>query len=214
MRYAEPMKDRRPGLLDSVVTVLQFFLGYADLLVVWSILALWEAFGGKPLALEIKWSIYLGVFVATSFRNWRTQLLKARTAEAALAREKHESTQARTFLNNAEVLLERYGHGGTLSEKYLIPCLDKWIQVSGTFEGAAESLVGDATFISLFLKTGRRIQLRFPGNCSHPLSILREGQQITAACQIRHGYGAGIFVLDNCELIRTERSRLTLALVS
>ena len=214
LRYAEPMKDRCFGLFDFIVTALQFLVSYTDLLVVWSGLLLLEAFAGQPLSVEIKWSSYLGAFVATSFWNWRKQLLRARAAEAGLAAEKQKLTPARTFVQNAEVLLERYGQTGTLSEKLLIPYLDKWIQVSGSFEGAAHSLVGDATFISLILKNSRRIQLRFPGDSSYPLRLLREGQQITALCQIRHGYGAGVFHLDNCELIRTEPSRPALARVS
>jgi hypothetical protein len=208
------MKDRCYGLLDFVIAALQFLVGYTDLLVVWSGLLVWEAFAGKPLSLEIKWSCYVGAFVATSFWNWRQQLRRARAAEAALAAEKKKLTPARTFVQCPEVLLERYGQTGTLSERLLVPHLDKWIQISGSYEGAADSLVGDAAFTSLLLENGRRIQLRFPGDRSYPLRLLRVGQQITAVCQIQHGYGAGIFVLDNCELIRVEPSRPALARVS
>jgi hypothetical protein len=63
-------------------------------------------------------------------------------------------------VENADALLERYGQTGILAEK-LLP-LGKWIQVSGRFEGAADSLIGDAMFASLILENGRRIQLRFP----------------------------------------------------
>ena len=205
------MKDRCFGLLDFAITGLQFLFSYTDLLVVWSGLLLWEGFAGKPLSVEIKWSSYVAAFVATSFWNWRKQLLRARDAETALASEQRKSTAARKFVRNPEVLLDRYGQTGTPSEKLLVPYLDKWIQVSGSFEGAADSLVGDATFISLILANGRRIQLRFPGDRSCPLRPLREGQQITAVCEIQHGHGAGIFVLDNCELIRVEPSRPALA---
>jgi hypothetical protein len=208
------MKDRCLGLLDFVVTALQFLVSYTDLLIVWSCLLLWEAFAGKPLSFEIKRSSYLGAFIAISFWNWRKQLLRARAAEAALAAGKKKLTPARAFVQNPEALLERYGRTGTLSERLLIPYLDKWIQISGSFEGAADSLVGDATFISLILQNGRRIQLRFPGDRGCPVRLLRAGQQITAGCQIQHGYGAGIFVLDNCELIRTEACRPALARVS
>jgi hypothetical protein len=208
------MKDRCFGLLDFVVTTLQFLACYTDLLVVWSGLLLWEALAGKPLSLEIKWSCYLGAFAAASFRNWRKQLLRARAAEAALAAEKEKPTPARTFLQSPEGLLERYGQTGNLSERLLIPHLDKWIQISGSYEGAADSLVGDAAFISLILENGRRIQLRFPGDRRDPLRLLRVGQQITAVCQIQHGYGTGIFVLDNCERIRAEPSQPALARVS
>jgi hypothetical protein len=208
------MKDWRFTLPVFLVTLLQFFLNYTDLLVVWSGLVLWEAFTRKPLPFEIKWSLYSGAFVATSFWNWRKQLLRAASAETALAAEKKKSRPVRIFAEDTEALLERYGHTGTLAEKLLTPYLDKWIPVSGSFEGATDSLAGDATFISLILENGRRIQLRFPGDRGHALRLLREGQQVTAACQIQHGYGTGIFVLDNCELIRSEPFRPTLALVS
>ena len=208
------MKDWRFTLPLFLVTVLQFLLNYTDLLVVWSGLALWEAFTRKPLPVEIKWSLYSGAFVAASFSNWRKQLLRARTAEAALTAEKRKSSPVRIFVEDAESLLDRYGHTGTPSEKLLTPNLEKWIQVSGSFEGAADSLAGDAKFISLILENGRRIQLRFPGDRGHALRLLREGREITVACQILHGYGTGVFVLDNCELIRTEPLRPALARVS
>jgi hypothetical protein len=181
---------------------------------VWGGLQLWESFAGKPLSVEIKWPSYLGAFLAISFWNWRKQLLRARAAEAELAAGKKRSAPERTFVQNPEVLLERYGQSGTLSERLLVPHLDKWIQVSGRFEGAADSLVGDATFISLVLENGRRIQLRFPGDLSDSVRLLQVGQQTTAICQVQHGYGAGIFVLDNCTLIRTEPSRRALARAS
>jgi hypothetical protein len=207
------MKGWRFGMLDFVVTVLRFLAGYAGLLIVWGGLFLWESFTeSRPN--ETKWSLYLAAFVATSFWNWRAQLRRARAAEAALAAEKKQSSPARTFIENADVLLERYGHTGMLAEKRLGPYLDKWLRVSGTFEGSADSLVGDATFISLILENGRRIQLRFSGDHCHSLRDLRKGQQITAACQIRHGYGAGVFLLDNCEIIHKEPSRSALARVS
>ncbi len=208
------MKDWRFTLPSFLVTVLQFFLNYTDLLVIWSGLVLWEAFTRRPLPSEIKWSLYSGALVAISFWNWRKQLLRARATEAALAAEKRKSRPVRIFVEDTEALLERHGHTGTLAEKLLTPCLDKWIQVSGSFEGATNSLAGDATFISLILENGRRIQLRFPGDRGRALRLLREGRQVTAACQIQHGYGTGVFVLDNCELIHTELRRPTLALVS
>jgi hypothetical protein len=208
------MRDRCFGLLDFVVTAFQFLVSYTDLLFVWAGLLFWEALAGKPLSAETKWSSCLGAFVAISFWNWRRQLLRARAAEAAVAGTEKKFTPVRTFVQNPEVLLERYGQTGALSERLLIPDLDKWIQVSGSFEGAADSLVGDAMFVSLILENNRRIQLRFPGDRSSPLRLLRVGQRITALCQIQHGYGAGIFVLDNCELVRAEPSRPVLARVS
>jgi hypothetical protein len=213
------MKDWRSNLpvflvtvLLFLVTVLRFLLTYTSLLIVWSGVLLWEAFTKKALPVEIKWSLYFGAFASTSFWSWRKEFLRAHAAESALAAEKKKSSPKRVFVENADALLERYGHTGTLAEK-LLP-LGKWIQVSGSFEGAADSLVGDATFLSLILENGRRIQLRFPGDPGDSLRLLREGQQITAACQIQHGYGAGVYILDNCELIRAEPFRSALARAS
>ena len=206
------MKDWLASALISLLTVLQFSLSYTDLVAVWAGIFLWEALTKQKLTIVIKWSLYFGAFAAASFRNWRKELLRARAAEAALAAEKSKSSPARIFVENADALLERYGQTGTLAEK-LLP-LGKWIRVSGRFEGAADSLVGNATFVSLILENGRRIQLCFPGDPGDSLRLLREGQQITAACQIQHGYGAGVYILDNCELIRAEPFRSALARAS
>lgn len=216
LRYSEPMKDWRfalpvflPTVLLFLVTVLRFLLTYTNLLTVWCGILLWEAFTRQKLPIEIKWSLYFGAFAVVSFWNWRKEFFRACDAEAALKAEKSKPSPARIFVENTDALLERYGQSGALAEK-LLP-LGNWLQVSGSFEGAADSLVGDATFVSIILESGRRVQLRFPNNASDSLRLLRKGQQITAVCQIQHGHGLGVFILDNCELIAAKPLRPSLA---
>ena len=80
------------------------------------------------------------------------------------------------------------------------------------FEGIADALTGDAVHLSMTVGRGRRVALQFPNNCRERLNTLRNGQKITALCQIRHGYGD--FTLENCELTQVEPLRLTLARAS
>jgi hypothetical protein len=198
---------------DFLISALEFALGFTNLLGVWLGIRIWEASAGNPLPVDIRWSLYFGAFAGTSFWNWRKERLRARAGAASLAR-KVAPAPVRKLVPNAESLLQRYGHTGTSAERLLIPYLDRWIRISGTFEGSAESLIGDATFLSLLLEDGRRIQLRFPGGDRNALRLLRKGQTIAAACQVRHGYGAGVFVLDNCELTRAEPVQPVLRYVS
>jgi hypothetical protein len=199
--------------MDLLTSVLQFATGFTILPALWIGIRVWEAIAGNALPVDIKWSLYFGAFVGTAFWNWRKEHLRARAAEDLLA-EKGTPAPVRTYVPNAASLLQRHGQTGTAAERLIVPYLDQWLRVSGTFEGAAESLLGDATFLSLLLENGRRIQLRFPGADRNALRLLRNGQTIAAACQIRHGYGAGAFVLDNCELTSAEPIQTVLRHVS
>jgi hypothetical protein len=74
-----------------------------------------------------------------------------------------------------------------LAERLLIPNLDKWIAVSGRFEGIAEPLPGDAVHLSLVRESGRRIHLRFSiesragsGSCNPDRDSLRYAGSGTA----------------------------------
>ncbi len=208
------MKDPRFTLPPVLLTLFEFLLKYRDLLSVWAGILVWEALTKRPLTVEVKWSLYFGAFAAASFFNWRKAESRALAAEAALEAETRKSNPVRIFAENPEGLLERYADTGTLAEKLLVPYLDKWTRISGSFEGAADSLLGDAVFISLILESGRRVQLRFPPGQRDRLRVLREGQRLTAVCQIRHGHGAGVFTLENCELIEVESFRPALARAS
>jgi hypothetical protein len=198
------MKDLRFTVPLFLLTMLQFLLEHTELLYLWIGIAVWEACTRTAVPAEMKWRLYVGAFIGASFWNWRSAVLRARAVEDALAAEKKKSNPVRIFVEDSEALIDRYGHTGTLAEKLLTPYLDKWIRVSGAFEGTTDALVGDTIYVSLILENGRRIHLRFPTQARDRLRLLREGRQLTAACQIRHGYGAGVFALENCQLIRVE----------
>lgn len=195
------MKDRLLLLAD----VVPFALSYFNLVLVWSGIGLWEMFTGKRIGTGVDRTLYFAGFAVLSFLNYRKTLRRARAAEALVAEGAAKASPQREFVKDADSLLQRYGRGGTASE--LVPELDKWIRVSGIFEGAAESLTRDATFVSVLLESGRRISLRFDGTDRGELRLLREGQRLSAACQVRQGYGEGTYVLDHCELLRSERSQ-------
>jgi len=192
----------------SLVSMLEFVLKCTDVPAVWRGVLVWEAVTRKPLPAEVKRALYFGAFASASFSVWRKERLRAGTAEAALAAEKKNPTPARVFAGSPAGLLDRNIEPGMRAEKLLVPYLNRWIWVSGRFEGTADSLAGDAVFVSLILDDGRRRQLCFSAGHRDGLRRLREGQQVTAMCQIRHGYGAGVFPLENCEPMSEPYARL------
>jgi hypothetical protein len=215
LKVSEPMKDYLHFSVPSfLIITFQFLLMYTDLLLVWCGVLLWEALTKTPLPVERKWPLYFGAFVVASFFNWRKEVLRARTAEATLATERKRRSPVRLFAEHSESLLERYAHRGVLAEKLLAPYLNKWIRVSGRFEGAADSLLGDAIFMSVIRENGQRIQLCFSTERRDRLRLLQEGEQIVAVCQIHHGYGAGVFTLENCEFASAQPFRPAFARVS
>ena len=208
------MKDLRFTVPLFLLTVLQFLLQHTELLWMGIGIVVWEAYTRTSVPAEMKWRLYGCAFIGASFSNWRRAVLRGQAAEEVLAAEKKKSNPVRIFVEDSEALIDRYGHTGTLAEKLLAPDLDKWIRVSGAFEGTADALVGDTIYLSLILENGRRVHLRFPIEARRRLRLLQEGQQLMTACQIRHGYGAGVFALENCELMRVEPLRPLLARAS
>jgi hypothetical protein len=200
---------------NSLAVIIRFLLEHAGELGIAaaSIVAL-VASAKVPLSAETEWRLCVSALAAVAFGSWYKQVRRADTAEAALEAERSKPKTERIFVEEPQALLDRIHHTGMLAEKLLIPQLDTWISVSGRFEGVAESLLGDAIHLSLILDTGRRIPIEFAVRSRNRLELLREGQRITAICQIRHGHGAGVFELRNSELIRVERPRQVLARAS
>ena len=155
MRYAYPMW-RWP------LTIIDFLVGYADLFFFWVGIWAWEASTKTPLPMSTKLGIYAGAFLWISFWNWQREKRRADAAEAALAAKKNEAPAPRVFVEDPAALLDRSEAGGMLAERLLIPNLDRWIAVSGKFEGIAESLPGDAIHLSLMRAGGRRVSLAVP----------------------------------------------------
>jgi hypothetical protein len=188
---------------------VRFLLGYAGLLPALIICCLWTT---APL--NARWGAFAGLFILTSLSNWLKESRRADAAEEALAAEREKKPLPRVFVDEPQVLLSRYQQRGMHAEKLLVPQLDKWIEVRGRFEGIANSLSGDAIHLSMTLKGHCRVALQFASESRDRLQSLRAGQEITALCQIMHGYGAGVFTLENSELTHAEPLRLTLARAS
>lgn len=148
-----------------------------------------------------EWIVMGVIFYSSCFAAWEKQRRRAEAAEAANA-----PPEKSVFLKEPQAVLDLYGQTGYDAESRLLPYLDKWITVSGKFAGITESLVQDSMHLSLTLPSGRMVNLRFAADRPE-LRILREGQRITANCQIRHGYGLGVFALENAELVRVEPLR-------
>jgi hypothetical protein len=199
---------------DAILTRVEFLLGYIGFLAVGAIILIWDALARTPFPSEMKWGLLAYFFIGDSYSVWRREHDRADAAEATLAAELAKPKKERVFAEEPQALLEHYGHSGMLAQKLITPYLDKWITVSGRFEVAADSLLRDAILLSLTLESGRRIHLQFAVESRDRLEVLREGQQVTAVCQVQYGVGLGVYVLENCELIRVERLRPTLARAS
>ena len=208
------MKNLRFTVPLFLLEALQFLLQHTNLVWVWIGIVAWEASTGAAIPRDVKWGLYGGAFVVSSFWSWRKAVLRACKAESALAASKKNSSPVRRFVEDSEAVLDRHGHSGMFAEKRMAEYFGQWISVSGAFEGTVDGIVDDAIYLSLTRENGRRLQLLFPAEAREQLRLLREGQQLIAACQIRHGYGAGVFTLENCELVRVEPLRSPLSLAS
>jgi hypothetical protein len=119
----------------------------------------------------------------------------------------------RVFVEDSEAVLQLARLTGFESIGPFNPYREKWMWITGEFEGAAESLQHDAIHASVLLEDGRRLNLRFPMASRERLAQLKAGRRITAIGQIPL-YGPA-FRPENCELVRAEPlrpvPRLTLA---
>jgi len=164
-----------------------------------AVLGGWQFFTKTPLTDRTAWTV-VGLWVAldlvAAFRKgyWESQLAKA--GEAVPKQE------TRTFVDDSEAILELAKLRGLDAIRQFTPYLGKWMTISGTFEGIAESLSRDAIHLTLVLTDGRRVNLRFAPEHGEQLRELKAGQRITAICRIEHRGFA--FTPENCELIRVE----------
>jgi hypothetical protein len=173
----------------------------ADFLVLLVLLQLWQFLTNTPLNLRTALTV-AGLFVICSFFGAVRRIETRDSAQPAKA-------EKRKFVEDPEMVLELTKLTGYEAIRQLTPYLDKWIAISGRFEGIAESLQKDAIHLSLLLNDGRRINLRFAVEHGERLRALREGQRITAVGRIPC-YGL-VFSPENCELIRVEPLRLAFA---
>ena len=116
-----------------------------------------------------------------------------------------ETRARRVFVKDPAQVLDLAKIEGYEAIRRSTPYLDKWVTISGTFEGRAESLRRDSLYVSQILDDGRRVNLRFAGDKRAAIQCLQQGQRITANCQIQH-YDFALR-LENCELVDTEPLR-------
>lgn len=186
------MKRAKTIILDSLWQ-------NADLLVLVVLLQLWPFFTNTPLNLRTALTVAGLCVVFRLFGATR----RIETRDSAQPEEKRE------FVEDPEKVLELSKLTGYEAIRQLTQHLDKWITISGRFEGIAESLQKDAIHLSLLLNDGRRINLRFAVEHGERLRALREGQRITAVGRIP--CNGLVFSPEKCELIRVEPVRFACA---
>jgi hypothetical protein len=188
-------------MLYELLKALQFVLGYYPLAFLPLGIELWEDFVAKThLPPETKLSLYIGAFVVITFLNWREAIRRVESAERARPAEDAKAQEKRIFAPEPEVILANYGRFDRLGRAQLISYFDKWITVTGSFEGITHSLSGDGVHVSVVLESGRRVSMQFPNARRDSLQGLREGQEITVVCQILPSYEG--LSLGNAELVR------------
>jgi hypothetical protein len=188
------MKRAKTILLDSLRK-------NADLLVFVLVMQFWPFLTGTPVNVRTALAVG-GVWLVARFIG-AAQEIESRDGVAPKEKEKRE------FVDHPEAVLDIARLTGYEAIRRFAPYIGKWMTISGTYEGVAESLQKDAIHLSLLLKDGRRVILKY--GCEHgdQLRGLREGQRITAMGRIRYSYFT--FTLEDCELVRVERVRLAYA---
>jgi hypothetical protein len=199
-------------MLNWALRVLRFLGGYTEFVYVFAGTLVWESVTKTKLSDGALWSLYAGAFVWLSFWNWH----KA-TARAEAAEKKQPATQSprRVFVETPEAVIPLLTDRSSLNLRtftQMTPYIEKWIAVSGTVEGVADSLVDDGIHLSLIVGNGQRVNLRFPGAERSRLGNLLKGQYVTAIGQIPLFWSS--VALENAGLIRVGPFRATLARAS
>jgi len=88
----------------------------------------------------------------------------------------------------------------------VVTYLEKWIVITGTVEGAG------GTDLVIALQRGGRVSVHF--SAENQLSDVRNGQVLTAVCQIKPSFAQPWVSLETAELVRVPASRPVLARAS
>ena len=172
----------------------------ADLFVFVIVMQFWPFLTGAPLNYRT---------VCTVAGLWMVFRFFGATRETETNSAAPAEKEKREFVNDPDLVLELSKLTGYSAIRRMNPYRGKWMTISGTYEGMAESLQKDAIHVSLLLRDGRRINLRFTMEQGERLRGLSEGQRVMAICEIpRFGLG---FTPENCELVRVERLKLACA---
>jgi hypothetical protein len=203
MRRALGIRDLLLSAVETPVRFLQFLL---DLLrhwsTFWTVFVLIWMFGELkvPVSHWITGLLWGAAVVLVAFGAWREQFNRAEKAERAL-QDFRKQKPGRVFIEEPlERLLElRKEPSGLRLLNRLAPYIGKWVRLSGRAVAVAESLSADSFHLTVLLDNGDSVNLQFSNDAREQLRSLREGQRVTALCEIAT-YDLGRFEFRNCEL--------------
>jgi hypothetical protein len=161
------------------------------------VLGAWESLTRTPLSLRTALTL-AGLYGALRLLREMQNAFEEVEAETAAP----EQGKQRVFVDDPEAVLELAKLSGYEAIRRFTPYLGKWMTISGSYEGIAESFSRDCIHLTLVLNDGRRVNLKFGLVQGERLRELKEGQRISAICQIQH-VGL-IFTPENCEVVRAE----------
>jgi hypothetical protein len=181
--------------------MLEFLLGYSEMVVLWACIALWESHYHRQLPAETQWSLYAVAFIGISFWNWHKATARAEVAQVA-SLTVESKTPAWIFAEDSEALIAHVSDPKRLTQMQVISYLDKWIVISGTVEFGDGAPACDGSHVTLILDRGRRVNLRLADSEESRPRKVRPGDRVTAVCQIRPAYSHARVALENGEVIR------------
>jgi hypothetical protein len=185
-----------------LLRAVEFLSEYWVLLYWWIAIGAWEDSAKHRVSPEIVWSTFVVLFVMASFRNWQKATASAEVAEPAAKREK----PARTFAKEPEVLIAHLSDPKLLTRMQVVTYIEKWIVITGTVEWAG------VTDLVIALQRGGRVSVHF--SSENQLTDVRNGQVLTAVCQIKPSFVQPWVSLETAELVRVPASRPVLARAS
>src|SRR5579862_4287398 len=151
-----------------------------ELLVFIAVAAGWERITGAPFTVRTAVSLLGCRFILSLLWRLVLRLLKVYRDTIIEAAVSENDKRLRVFVEDPAAVLALAKHTGYDALRRFTPYLGKWLMISGSFDGIAESLQHDAIHLSLLLHDNRRINLRFAIEHRDQLLRLTDGQQITA----------------------------------
>lgn len=182
--------------MRTVSSFGHYLIDNCELLVVIAVLSAWQWLTGTTLSWRVGVTVVLFPQVPRVVEALRTRY---RDGVANVPKKRE-----RVFLRDPEAVLRLDQLSGLEYHKTIGPNIDKWITVTGMFEGSAESLLRDSLHLSLLREDGRRVNVQFAKEHAERIRELRPGQRITLVCQICLGNG---LALRNAELVSAEPLR-------
>jgi putative nucleic acid binding protein len=187
--------------MKRAIRPAQLVFGVLEGIAIGAVLGGWQLFTKTPLNMRTAFTL-AGTYGVLKLLHELQRGYEEVTAESVST----EKVEKRVFVDDPEVVLELAKLTGYEAIRRFTPYLGKWMTISGTFDGIAESLQRDSIHLSLLLSDGRRINLRFAMDYGERLREIKPGQRITVAGQIQQA-AYFILVLEKCEVVRAEPLR-------